>query len=151
MKKIARLSIRDIPIIVGIVYRTGKVVFLQDKLPIPRLVDIFDSKGRSVPDGMDRLAHIRWLTDGILHRLFGGSYCMKRTLILFHYAQRYGVESTVVFGVARDGDTLKGHAWLSIDGEPYKENEGAVDNYKVIYSHPPSNNISSIRVEPGKG
>lgn len=135
--KADRLSVRDVPLLVGIIYRTSKVQSLQNRVPIPRLLEAFETTPRETPDGETRLAHVRWLTDGILHRLFGGAYCIKRTLILFHYARRFGLEPRVVFGVAREGDGLKGHAWLELHGHPYKENEGAVEEYKVIYSHPP--------------
>ncbi len=121
---------------VGITYQTSRVAFLQNRVPIPRLIEAFETKPARSQDGQGQLDRVRWLTDAVLHRLFGGAYCMKRTLILYRYARRFGLDPKVIFGVAKDGAGLKGHAWLEIEGKPYKENVGAVDGFKVIYSHP---------------
>lgn len=166
------MSPSDLPLVGGILFRTAKVMLMQNRVGVPDLVKAFDvgakatrlssgvpsaamssnavpsksvtltsdaGKGKDLKsDGMARLAHVRWLTDGVLHAFFGGAYCTKRTMILFHYARRYGVEATVNFGVARQKETIKGHAWITIDGEPYMENDGTVDDFKIIYSYPPS-------------
>lgn len=142
---IRKMSPSDLPLVVGIVCRTVKVLLIQNRVSIPNLVKAFETQpdqtmASARTDGMERLARVRWLTDGVLHAFFGGAYCTKRTMILFHYACKYGVDATVNFGVARQAQTIKGHAWLTVDGEPYMENDGTVDDYKVIYTYPEREN-----------
>ena len=141
-------SITDIPLLAGIAYRTAKVVWLQNRVSIPALAQRFDARNLSDAvsraadraDAVARLDHVRWLTDGVLHRLYGGAYCMKRSLVLYHYATRYGLSPRLVFGVAKEGDGLKGHAWIEIDGAPYREKLEEVERFRVIYSWPDRRN-----------
>ena len=60
---------------------------------------------------------------------------MKRSIILFRYLRKNGRDAQIVFGVAKDGTELKGHAWVTIDGQPFAE-EGGVDRYAVTYVYP---------------
>jgi hypothetical protein len=110
------------------------VLTLQDRLPLPRLVKFFEAEGDG-PPRPDRLVRARRLTDGLLHRLFGGAFCMKRSLILFHFMTKWSVDGQIRFGVARDGQDLKGHAWLEVDGQPWGEDKD-VSGFKVVYSYP---------------
>jgi len=110
------------------------VLALQNRLPLPRLIRIFEATGKGPPQP-DRLYRARRLTDGLLHRLFGGAFCMKRSLILFHFMTKWSVDGRIRFGVARDGHDLKGHAWLEVDGQPWGE-DSDVSDFKVVYSYP---------------
>lgn len=60
---------------------------------------------------------------------------MKRSLILFHYLRKAGREARIVFGVAKEEGRLEGHAWVTVNGEPFAE-EGPVDRYTVTYAYP---------------
>lgn len=60
---------------------------------------------------------------------------MKRSLVLFHFLRKAGEDAEIVFGVVKDGDKLEGHAWVTVNGQPFAE-EGPVDKYTVTYRYP---------------
>jgi len=77
----------DIAVVLRICALLLPAVLLRNRWPLPRLVRFFESAPRSGHDAAN-LARARRLTDGILHRLFGGAFCMKRALILYHFMTR---------------------------------------------------------------
>lgn len=62
--------------------------------------------------------------------------CWKRAPVLHRFLALRGIETRIVFGVRRDGDSspLSGHAWLEAGGEPLLET--APPDYKVTFSFP---------------
>lgn len=112
-------------------------VTLRNRVALPRLIRLFESSPRHATPRRDRLDRARRLTDGILHRFFGGGFCMKRALVLYHFMTRANVPGRIVFGVARNGESLKGHAWLEVEGRPYCESED-VSGFRIVYAHPGS-------------
>lgn len=52
--------------------------------------------------------------------------CLRRSLVLYSWCRKHGVESKVVIGVDKDGDVLKGHAWLWVQGRIYREDPDAL-------------------------
>ncbi len=112
----------------------GKILFLQKRVSVERLVVSFDAPRAPNPDRID-IGRINWLTRGVLRRLFSSRYCMKRSLILFHYLRKAGREARIVFGVVKESGRLEGHAWVTVNGEPFAE-EGPVDRYTVTYTYP---------------
>jgi hypothetical protein len=66
--------------------------------------------------------------------------CLRRSLVRYHFLRRAGVPLVLNFGArfangAADRD-IAGHAWVTLDGEPYVE-EG--DNYRgftVMLTYP---------------
>lgn len=70
--------------------------------------------------------------------------CLKRSLILYHFLRKYGINVSVCFGVKYKKDLsgmeekkMEGHAWLIYKGEIYLEiNPEETKTYKVTYSFP---------------
>ena len=60
--------------------------------------------------------------------------CWKRATVLHRYLALAGVATTIRFGVRKDADELKGHAWLESEGKPILESSPPV--YTVTYSFP---------------
>ncbi|MDX1428985.1 MAG: lasso peptide biosynthesis B2 protein [Rhodothermales bacterium] len=118
----------------------ARIVALQKRVSVARLVASFDSAPAEQRDRID-IGRINWLTRGVLRRLFSGRYCMKRSLILFHFLRKAGREARIVFGVTKEEGKLEGHAWVTVNGEPYAE-EGPVDKYTVTYVYPDSASTS---------
>jgi hypothetical protein len=132
----ADLRLSDLPTILRILGLLSQILVLQHALSLPRLMRFFDVRPRR-NSGSFEVDRVLWLTRGVLRRLFGARYCMKRSIILFRYLRRNRKDARIVFGVAKDGSELKGHAWVTIDGRPYAE-EGTVERYAVTYSYPNS-------------
>jgi hypothetical protein len=47
--------------------------------------------------------------------------CLRRGLVLYHWCRKNSVASKLAVGVGKDGDVLKGHAWLYVQGHVYRE------------------------------
>lgn len=62
--------------------------------------------------------------------------CLRRSLLRYHFLRRAGLPVTVHFGARRLGDGLGGHAWLTVDGQPYHEQPEHYLNYTVMWSFP---------------
>ncbi len=125
----------DLPSAVRILFLLAKLVLLQKRVSVPRLVASFDPAPRpGASEGID-MSRVTWLTRGLLRRLFSGRYCMKRSLVLFYHLRRAGRDAKIYFGVAKEDGKLEGHAWVTVDGHAYAE-EGSVDQYTITYSYP---------------
>jgi hypothetical protein len=62
--------------------------------------------------------------------------CMLRSLVLYRFLREAGVPVQVNFGVARDGEALKGHSWLTLHGVPYAEPIDPTPRFHVVYRYP---------------
>ncbi len=136
MPRYSRRELRpgDWVLIVKICGMLAKILVIQKRVSVERLVESLDSLPAPIPDRID-IGRVNWLTRGVLRRLFSGRYCMKRSLILFHFLRKAGQEARIVFGVVKEGGRLEGHAWVTVNGEPFAE-EGPVDRYTVTYAYP---------------
>lgn len=47
--------------------------------------------------------------------------CLRRGLVMYRWCRKNRVDSKLAVGVGKDGDVLKGHAWLYVDGRVYRE------------------------------
>lgn len=62
--------------------------------------------------------------------------CLRRSLARYHFLRRAGLPVVVVFGARRLGDGIGGHAWLTLDGEPYHELPQHYQDYAVMFTYP---------------
>jgi hypothetical protein len=59
--------------------------------------------------------------------------CLRRSLVLYDWCKKHGVESKVIIGVDKENDILKGHAWLYVQGEVFREDAAELaKNYTVM-------------------
>lgn len=58
--------------------------------------------------------------------------CLARSLAVYEYALRMGLDAKLVVGAAKDGDLLKGHAWVEIGGEPFMESREALSGQTAM-------------------
>jgi hypothetical protein len=54
--------------------------------------------------------------------------CYERSLLTYRFLSRCGVDPKLVTGVAKDGASTVGHAWVTVGGVPMGESE-AVDDF----------------------
>ena len=127
------LRLSDVIMIGRIVLMVLRIELLQKRISVRRLVSSFDAPAN--PSKPVDIGRIHWMTRGILRRMFAGRYCMKRSLVLFHFLRKAGRDAEIVFGVAKAGEKLEGHAWVTVNGQPFAE-EGPVDRYAVTYKYP---------------
>ena len=71
--------------------------------------------------------------------------CLKRSLILYHFLRKMGINVSICFGVKYNEHSnekdkknmLTGHAWLTYNGKIFLErNEQLTKTYKTTYSFP---------------
>lgn len=68
--------------------------------------------------------------------------CLRRALLRYHFLRRAGLPLEIVFGVRirqpyeRPG--LAGHAWNTLDGRPWHEDESDYRGFTVLYRWPES-------------
>jgi len=62
--------------------------------------------------------------------------CLPRSLALYYFATRCGLPVKFHCGVRKAGAQLKGHAWLTLDGEPFFENGSPERSYTVTFTFP---------------
>lgn len=63
--------------------------------------------------------------------------CLRRSLLRYYFLRRAGLPVVVNFGARRTGETLGGHAWLTLDDEPYYEAPENYQRYALMFSFPP--------------
>ncbi len=119
-------------------------------LSIPRLMKLLTPRDMTIPlnhDTFEVRDKIVKYADYILGRSFWifKSTCLKRSLVLYHFLRRAGINVQICFGVRYKEDSprkgsskeLEGHAWLLCMGEIFLERNAAmVREYTVTYCFP---------------
>jgi hypothetical protein len=78
------------------------------------------------------------LASRVLDRsLFGiRATCLLRSLVLYRVLRESGIAVRIHLGVARDGSSLSGHAWLTRDGHSWLEPADPASHFRVVLSYP---------------
>ena len=85
---------------------------------------------------------VRRLADvaALLERRSPLGICLRRSLLRYHFLRRAGVPLVVQFGARfaqkQVGREIAGHAWVTLDGEPYYERSDNWQGFAVIYRWP---------------
>jgi hypothetical protein len=91
------------------------------------------------PDTLDA-ATIRQIADALT--AFGAGrplgICLRRSLLRYYFLRRAGLPVVVHFGARRLGERIGGHAWLTLDDQPYYEAPEHYLNYVLMFSYPQS-------------
>ena len=72
----------------------------------------------------------------LMRLIYRRDYCMKRSLVLFHFLTRWGYDPSVHFGVKIEEKELKGHAWVELSGRPLGESSDPYTSFKKTFSYP---------------
>lgn len=86
---------------------------------------------------------IRQLADAVAAWHFRSplGICLRRSLLRYYFLREVGMPVQVIFGArlkgAHEGGGVGGHAWLTLDGEPYYENPADYQGFVVMYAYPP--------------
>lgn len=113
------------------------ILVVQRMVSLPKLMEMFDAK----PAGKPRLSvepdRLVYLVTGLVRNTLHDRYCMKRSILMFHFLRKWGYDAQIIFGVMKEADkTLKGHAWVELEGNPLAERGDPRSRYVVTYSYP---------------
>jgi len=106
---------------------------------ITRLVTIITPKHKSRDIRILLEERVSYIVHRIL-RIFqnrGYDYsCLRRSLVLFHFMRLRGLPVVINFGVRMKEGRLTGHAWLTLNGDLFKEPKDKVGIYTLVFSLP---------------
>jgi hypothetical protein len=118
--------------------------------PLPRLMRLLTPKDSGMCEDLYLNRHRRKVvkfTDYILGLNFCmyKTTCLKRSLVLYHFLRKSGINVHICFGVRYNGQLpledarkkLEGHAWLLYDGKVVLEKDVSLpQGYKAMYYYP---------------
>jgi hypothetical protein len=85
---------------------------------------------------------VRHLADAVAAWRFRSplGICLRRSLVRYHFLREKGLPVTIVFGARikkeSEGGGLGGHAWLTLNGEPYYENPQDYRDFVAMFTYP---------------
>lgn len=112
---------------------------LLPRRPLDRLTRSMHAQSRAASPDHDRMHRVRRFTDALCWKLpyLTDKRCLPRSLALYHFATRFGFPVRLHCGVRKAaGNTLDGHAWLSLDGEPFMETDDRANAYTITLTYP---------------
>lgn len=109
--------------------------FLKRRVPLATLARVMwrDPRAGIRPTRAARIIDLA-------HRLYWGyrageeDICLERSLLTYRFLSSAGADPQLVIGIRRPGDSVIGHAWLVVDGEPLFEPAASVGEYASFFS-----------------
>lgn len=68
--------------------------------------------------------------------LFLKKTCLKRSLLLYYFLRKNGIEVQIHFGVKKCGSYLAGHSWLTLKGNLFMDKKRVAVAFTPIISYP---------------
>lgn len=110
---------------------------LLKSLSLPRLLKLLTPRKKKKIDDrvIERILKITDSILGIRFFVFTPS-CLKKSLLLYHLLNRYGMKVKIHFAVKKDGGKLDGHSWLTKNGIRVYDYLESVDDFRITYTYP---------------
>lgn len=83
----------------------------------------------------DELQRIGQLVNSATHHTLGPANCLTRSLYLWWWLRRRGVDSQVRIGVRIAGSTLEAHAWVEHAGVPINDRNDVSTDFPPFAEH----------------
>lgn len=124
-----------------IVAAAGKIIYyvyqIKMKTPQDLIARIKDkavkTQGVKDRDGLMRLEKMRRAVNFFLIRICKCSRpCLIRSCILFEQALKCGLDPEFFIGVKPEKERLAGHSWITINRQPFRENEALLQEYTIM-------------------
>jgi len=87
------------------------------------------------PFPTDELQRIGQLVNSATHHTLGPANCLTRSLYLWWWLRRRGVDSQVRIGVRIAGSTLEAHAWVEHAGVPINDRNDVSTDFPPFAEH----------------
>ncbi|MBU0678008.1 MAG: lasso peptide biosynthesis B2 protein [Verrucomicrobia bacterium] len=123
----------------GLVGVLHKAADAYRKMGLPALALVAEGPPHEVTNG-DALAQALAQADALaaVLRVAPFRYCMRRAILRYHLLRAAGRAAVLVIGVERTASAtgLDGHAWVEVDGLPFREEDDRPLKLTVVYRHP---------------
>ena len=126
-------SLSDVRLALRMVAWALVLPVLKFLLPLPRLVRLVYKRGRSGARKARREQQIATLARWIHRPLVpvdGG--CLQRSLLAYRFLSEANAEPQLFVGMRREGNTVLGHAWVIVDGQPVGESWAALRGFVPV-------------------
>ncbi|HET6568579.1 MAG TPA: lasso peptide biosynthesis B2 protein [Rhodothermales bacterium] len=134
---LVRISWKELILLAELLFLLVKLLVVQSRRTLPGLVAGFDSENRPHDPLRMRVSRLIRIVDILMRVVFHDRYCMKRSLLLFHFLRRWGYDARLIFGVQKQGGDIQGHAWVEVQNRPLAEGADPRSVYVQTYSYPP--------------
>jgi hypothetical protein len=94
------------------------------------LMTVLPALGRQAVPDPRWVPEIAWAA-----RRLGGS-CLDRSVLLWFVLEQHGMDGSIRIGVARDGDTIDGHAWVELNGVVLNDSPDIGERFAVFHEDP---------------
>ncbi|MBI5376394.1 MAG: lasso peptide biosynthesis B2 protein [Candidatus Schekmanbacteria bacterium] len=110
---------------------------LLKSLSLPRLLKLLTPRKKKKMDDrvIERILKITDSILGIRFFVFTPS-CLRKSLLLYHLLNRYGMKVKIHFAVKKDDGKLDGHSWLTKNGKRVYDYLESVDDFSITYTYP---------------
>lgn len=100
---------------------------------LPTLLKVLKPWNRTATVERKQVDKIVRFTNFIVGMGFTGKRtCLKKSLLLYHFLRRAGVNVEMNFGI-RKAKGLIGHSWLTYQANPYLDDEKSTRDFEIIY------------------
>jgi hypothetical protein len=132
-------SPRDTWLITRMAAWAAALPLLKFALPLPRLVQLLSSsESRQRKPARERrvseLAQLLYRS----HRTSLADNCLERSLVTYRYLGRLGARPSLTVAVGKDGDSVIGHVWVSVDGAPVQDSPDVLAQYVPVITFGPN-------------
>lgn len=103
---------------------------------LPRLARLMQAEARTATRDPKREQTITALIAWVFKTRPPGTRdnCLERGLVTYRYLCRGGAHPQLIIGVARSGENVHGHVWVTIDGRPVHDTTAALERFQPILS-----------------
>ena len=136
LTKASKIRLSELPILLKMWFLLGELLILQRRTPLPKLLARFDATPGCIANSRIHPERLAYLVTGTVRFTLRDRFCMKRSILLFHFLRRSGEDVRINFGFSREGGELLGHAWIDLDGKPFAEAEDPTGRYVRMYTYP---------------
>lgn len=85
---------------------------------------------------IDRIVRYTKIIFGFKCWQFVHNISLVRSMVLFYFLRRAGLNVSINFGIKKEYDIIRGHCWLTLDDNLYLEKEKLCKEFKQIYRFP---------------
>ena len=123
-------SPRDVLLALRMVGWRLAMPMLKWALPLPRLVRLMWAEGRRRASEPDRQRIVT-----LAHALYGPrggrllDNCLERSLVTYRFLAEAGAEPQLVVAVSDSRGEVRGHVWVTVDGQPLREESEPLEEF----------------------